>query len=97
MNDLNDLVIALASEAAVELARAQSIYPRFNSPHEGYAALLEEVDELWDEVKASKPGSDRAAMRKEAVQVAAMALRFLHDVVRGGARWRVSGGGRSRW
>ena len=36
---------SFAYEAANELARAQRIHPRFHSPHEGYAALLEEVDE----------------------------------------------------
>lgn len=51
-------------------------YPEFNSAHEGYAVLLEEVDDLWDEVKKRDP----AAMRTEAIQVAAMALRFLVDV-----------------
>ena len=71
----------LAVEAVAELARAQSLFPAFNSPHEGYATLLEAVDELWDEVKASKPGKDRGAMRKEAIQVAAMALRFVQDVL----------------
>ena len=70
----------LGLEAALELARAQMLFHRFNGPHEGYAVILEELDELWDEVKASKPGADRAAMRKEAIQVAAMALRFVHDV-----------------
>lgn len=70
----------LAFEAARELERAQAKFPAFNSGHEGYAVILEELDELWDEVKASKPGSDMTAMRKEAIQVAAMALRFVRDV-----------------
>lgn len=63
-----------------ELARAEDIYPPFHSAHEGYATLLEEVDELWDEVKKSPAKRDPVAMRKEAVQVAAMALRFIRDV-----------------
>jgi hypothetical protein len=75
----------LAQEAAVELERAQSLHPAFTSPHEGYAVILEELDELWDEVRASKPGSGRDAMRKEAIQVAAMALRFAHDICDGRA------------
>ena len=67
-------------EAVHELDRASSLHPPLGNPHEGYAVILEELDELWDEVKASKPGSDRAAMRREAIQVAAMALRFVRDV-----------------
>jgi hypothetical protein len=42
--------------------------------------LLEEIDELWDEVKKSPKKRNPVAMREEAVQVAAMALRFLIDV-----------------
>jgi hypothetical protein len=53
-----------------------AIYPSFNSAHEGYAVLLEEFDELWDEVKKNPTKRDPAAMRKEAIQVAAMAIRF---------------------
>jgi hypothetical protein len=48
---------------------------------EGYAVLLEEVDELWEEVrKGGTEPRDLDRMRKEAVQVGAMALRFLHNV-----------------
>jgi len=50
----------------------------FHSAHEGYAVLKEEVDELWDEVKNKSASGNE--MRNEAVQVAAMALRFLMDV-----------------
>lgn len=64
--------------AAHEVDRAMQKHKKgFNSPHEGFAILNEEVDELWDEVKAQKHSA--AAMREEAVQVAAMALRFLMD------------------
>lgn len=59
-----------------ELARAQESFGPFASAHEGYAVLLEEVDELWHEVKHGT--TER--QREEAVQVAAMALRFLVDV-----------------
>ena len=66
-------------EVQTEFERASSLYPKFNSAHEGYAVLLEEVEELWDEVKKSPKRRDPAKMKEEAVQVAAMALRFLND------------------
>ena len=66
--------------ATIEATRAQKLYPKFNSAHEGYAVLLEEVEELWDEVKKNPRKRDPAAMREEAVHVAAMALRFLVDL-----------------
>lgn len=62
-----------------ELFSAQMNWPPMNSPHEGYAILLEEVDELWDLVKVNAKKHDHAAMEREAIQVAAMALRFIID------------------
>ena len=64
-----------------EYHRATKMYGPFNSAHEGWAVLLEEVEELWDEVKKSPKNRDIVKMREEAIQVAAMALRFLHDCV----------------
>ncbi len=59
-----------------ELQRAIVKFPKFNSSHEGYAVLKEEVDELWDDIKNNKHG---LAQQKEAIQVAAMAVRFIID------------------
>ena len=61
-----------------ELKKAMKKFPKFNSAHEGYAVLKEEVDELWDVIKLK--GSTPRMMEGEAIQVAAMAMRFLHDV-----------------
>jgi hypothetical protein len=58
-----------------EVERAARKHPAFNSHHEGYAVLLEEVDELWDDVKAD----DHDHAIEEAIQVAAMAVRFITD------------------
>ena len=64
-----------------EVERATGLHGPMRSRHEGYAVLLEEVDELWDEVKKRNP--DPVALRKEATQVAAMAIRFVLDVCHG--------------
>lgn len=70
------------SDVAEEYMRAEELFPGGSqSAHEGYAVLLEEVDELWEVVKENQktPGrSDR--LRKEAIQVAAMAVRFLMEM-----------------
>jgi len=55
-------------------------FPPFHSAHEGFSVLKEEVDELWDEVKGHRSIENFNRMRAEAVQVAAMALRFIVDV-----------------
>lgn len=65
--------------AAVQAAEAK--HAPMNSLHEGYAVLLEEVDELWDEVKRQTGKRDLPAARKECVQIAAMALRLIRDVI----------------
>lgn len=71
-----------ASEAVNEVKRATEVlqFPKFNSAHEGFAILLEEVEELKAHVWMNQSKRDIEAMRKEAVQVAAMALRFIVDV-----------------
>ena len=67
-------------EIATEFDNASNAFPPFTSPHEGYAILKEEVDELWDEVKKKPSLRSNMALEKEAIQVAAMALRFLVDI-----------------
>lgn len=69
-----------AHDVHVELAKAMTNWPPFNSAHEGYAVLAEEMDELWAHVKTNQRRRDLSAMRKEAVQVAAMAMRFALEV-----------------
>lgn len=69
-----------------ELRLAIATYVPFNSAHEAYAVLKEEVDELWDEVKKEKESvrNERTvhseAIRDELVQVAAMAIRSVLDL-----------------
>jgi len=64
-------------KARKELRRAISMYPPFRSRHEGYAIIREELDELWMEIKRKPQNED--AIEKEAVQLSAMALRFIMD------------------
>lgn len=61
-----------------ELWRALDKHKRvFNSRHEGYAVIKEELEELWDEIKAD---ADWSECEKEAVQLGAMAMRFLLEL-----------------
>ena len=103
---------SIAKEVVQELERAEAKFGPFNSSHEGYAVILEELDELWEVVKLNpkkiavsseeieeivplqspvlddeekiKTAVDfiqkhkrNQAMRAEAIQVAAMAIRFI--------------------
>ena len=67
-----------------ELRKAQDRYPAMNSAHEGWAVIAEELDELWDHVRGKQGERTVEAMRKEAIQVAAMATRFIIDICDGG-------------
>jgi len=65
---------------AKELRDARLQHPtNIHSVAEGYAIILEEVDEFWDEVKKKPKNRDPKNMVKELIQVAAMACRTLVD------------------
>lgn len=80
--ELDERIDAVCAIVGIELGRAIARFPPMQSAHEGYAVILEELDELWELIKADKadPAQRAEAMRREATQVAAMALRFLLDV-----------------
>ncbi len=60
-----------------ELTQSVAEHPRlWASPEEGAMVLAEEIDELWDEIRGNRVG----LARSEAVQVGAMALRFIADL-----------------
>ncbi len=63
-------------EIRYALYSAMGKFPPFNTPHEGYAILLEEVDELWDAIKLN----NFEDAHREAIHVGAMAIRFLIDI-----------------
>lgn len=66
-----------------EVKRAKTLFPTdLHNQHEGYAVCLEEVDELWEEVKKNQKNYDLAAQRKEAIQCAAMFVRFATELTK---------------
>lgn len=68
-------------EIEIEYKRAIEKFPKFNSQHEGFAVLKEEMDELWEAVRLKQGSPERLEkLTSEAIQVGAMALRFLTDV-----------------
>lgn len=71
------IMVAL-HEVKLEVAAAVDLHAPFNSAHEGYAVILEELDELWEHVRGNTARGEDA--RQEAVQVAAMAVRFAAEI-----------------
>lgn len=75
------MFLELAIEATrTELLKAREYFPPFRSPHEGLAIILEEYEELKKEVFKQHDVRSTELMRREAKQVAAMALRFMIDL-----------------
>ena len=69
-------------EIKLEVANAKTVYPdNFVNQHEAYAVILEEVDELWDEIKKNQKKYDLTAQRKEAKQAAAMLVRLMVELL----------------
>lgn len=72
-------IFCIAQDINDELRRALK-HPPMHSAHEAYAIIQEEVYEFWDEVKKKAECRDRANMRLELVQIAAMAVRAIIDL-----------------
>lgn len=69
---------ALLDQIRSELMSAMKKHPPMNSPHEGYAVIKEELDELWEHVRADTGRTFKAS--QEATQVAAMGVRYVLDL-----------------
>ena len=80
LNLESGLVQNALEEVINELKDALKVYPRMVSPHEGYAIIKEEVDELWDEIKPKPYIRSNLRMREEAKQIAAMPIRFMIEL-----------------
>lgn len=73
-------VRAVLNMVESEVFRARRKHEGMKTPHEGYAVILEELDELWELVKADNAVGQAA--RSEALQIAAMAVCYILEVAR---------------
>ena len=64
-----------------ELSSARSKHGKQHSLHEGYGILLEEVDELWDEIKKKSSQRDLDNLLNELVQIGSCAQKMAEDTV----------------
>lgn len=67
-----DTIVKLVKE---ELERANEKFPMFYSKHHGYAVILEELEEMWDEIKMRKPNP--CFVQRECIQMTTMCFKFL--------------------
>lgn len=70
-------------DVSEEVVRAVMIHGDFASAHEGYAVIKEELEELWTEIKKKKEARDPERLREEALQLSAMALKFVLSLEHG--------------
>jgi len=63
-----------------ELAGARAGHGPIATAHEGYAVILEELDEFWEEVRKKRKDRDPHLMLHELVQLAAMVQRTAEDL-----------------
>lgn len=61
-----------------EVLRACAKHPTMPTGHHGYAVIKEELDELWEHVRSDTWNGPKA--RKEAMQIAAMGIRYVLDL-----------------
>lgn len=71
-------ILEILDEVNKELTRAVLKFGPFVSPHEAHSVIREEMEELWDEIKKNK-GREQPAF-DEAIQLAAMAVRYVFDL-----------------
>lgn len=80
--DYRDKLKDAAQKAFEEVLRTKTkFHNNFVNQHEAYAVILEEVDELWDEIKKNQKAYDLDAQKKEAVQCIAMLMRLIVELL----------------
>lgn len=76
----------MIEQIEAEANAAKEKYGAFNSTHEGYAVLKEEVDELWEVIKQNTerrygtPEVKAAKLIPELIQISAVALRMATEL-----------------
>lgn len=68
----------IISQVVAELKRATDKHGPFPSCHHGHSVIMEELEELFDEIKANRGNLGPA--QREAIQIAAVAIRYVRDL-----------------
>ena len=68
----------LKKEIKREIHNARQRFPAFNSHHEAYAVIKEEVDELWDCIKENSNATDKF---DEVIQIISMCYCYVDEIL----------------
>ncbi len=64
----------------VEISSADQCHGKYNSFHEAYSVILEELDEFWEIVRQKSADRDRQNAYAELVQIATACMRAARDL-----------------
>ncbi len=78
--EIDESVPEFLRDMQQELARAERLHPPYNSYHEAYAVILEELDEFWDIVRMKTEARNPKDARDELIQIAVTAWRTSRDL-----------------
>jgi hypothetical protein len=65
-----------------ELKSPREEHGSIKSLHEGYAILLEEIDEFWEHVRQKRNNRDHNKILHELTQIGAMAQAIAEDIIK---------------
>ena len=68
------------NDMSIELNKAEQLHGSYNSYHEAYAVILEELDEFWEIVRQKTQDRDNRKAYTELVQIAVTAWRTARDL-----------------
>lgn len=74
-----DALQHILTDIHTEIVKARVKHPPMNTPHEGSSVIREEFEELWEHVRADTGQTPEA--RKEAIQLAAMAVMYVLELI----------------
>ena len=72
--------IQFLTDMTLELEKAENLHGAYNSYHEAYAVILEELDEFWEIVRQKTQDRDDRKAYIELVQIAVTAWRTARDL-----------------
>ena len=73
MDVISDIAESLSKEFFDSINKHDAV---FNTAHEGYAVIKEELEEMWEGIKAD----DWENVEEEALQIGAMAMKLLYSL-----------------
>ncbi len=68
------------NDMTLELEKAETLHGSYNSYHEAYAVILEELDEFWEIVRKKTQDRNDKKAYAELVQIAVTAWRTARDL-----------------